>query len=538
VNQKFAYTTISARHADLKAGGIILREFVNVQVGLDELDLVQVAARVTGDSPEDIVRVDVLRRSLDSRGKRPRWVLKLRVLYAGDTPPPVEHRADFESPDVVDRDQRVIIVGTGPAGLFAALRFADAGVPVTVLERGGALGKRHKRARLLRGQRELDPESNLCFGEGGAGTYSDGKLYTRKKTKRVREVYERLVAFGADPQILVDAHPHVGTNRLIPVLRNLRDHLLERGVTMLFDTRVDDLRLDGDRVCGVETSAGPMDADAVIFATGHSARDTYAMLARRGVRLETKPFAVGARVEHHQDLIDHIQFGRAAGHPELGAAEYFLRCQVGERGVYSFCMCPGGFVIPTPTEVGHLNVNGMSNAARKNRFANAALVVTLTPEDFAPSGDALEGLEYQREIERRAFEVGGSDYSAPATRLDDMFRGRASTTLPGRSSYRPSLTPSDIGEVLPRPVTAAIREALGTFDRQLRGYLTNEAVIIAAETTTSSPIRVPRGDNLQSVTLRGLYPTGEGAGYSGGIVSSAIDGMRVAEQVLGTRPER
>ncbi len=282
------------------------------------------------------------------------------------------------------------------------------------------------------------------------------------------------------------------------------------------------------------TSKGTLDADAVILATGHSARDTYAMLATRGVRLESKPFAVGARVEHPQDLIDRIQYGHAASHPSLSAAEYFLRCQIGKRGVYSFCMCPGGFVIPTPTEVGCLNVNGMSNAKRRNRFANAALVVTVEPDDFAPGGDPLEGLEYQRQIERAAFTVGGGTYAAPASRLRDFYFRRASTTLPAKTSYRPALVAADLNDVLPPYVNAAIIEALNAFDRRLRGYLTDEAVIIAAETTTSSPIRIPRDDTLQSVTVRGLYPTGEGAGYSGGIVSSAIDGMRVAEQVLGT----
>jgi uncharacterized FAD-dependent dehydrogenase len=287
-------------------------------------------------------------------------------------------------------------------------------------------------------------------------------------------------------------------------------------------------------VRGVSLGDSEIEADAVVLATGHSARDTYIMLAARGVAMTPKPFAVGARVEHPQSLINRIQFGAYAENPSLGAAEYFLSCQIDTRGVYSFCMCPGGFIIPTPTEIGHLNVNGMSNQSRKNHFANAALVATLEPEDFAPGGDALEGLEFQRAIERQAFEVGGGNYSAPATRLTDFVAGRASSTLPARSSYRPHLTAADIGDVLPDYVSDAIRLAVKRFESRMRGYLSDEAVIVAAETTTSSPIRLERGDDLQSITVQGLYPTGEGAGYAGGIVTSAIDGMRVAEQILMT----
>ena len=506
-----------------------------MEVALAETgDLVGVAARELGIDRGQIRRVDLVRRSIDARHKRPRWICTLGVhLFSDPMPQATTLRRDHASPDVARRDKRVVIVGSGPAGLFAALRFADAGVPATVIDRGSAMEQRHRRAKRLRSERVLDPESNLCFGEGGAGTYSDGKLYTRKKNRRVREIYERLVAFGADPEILVDAHPHVGTNRLIPLLGSLREHLLARDITMRFDTRMDDLIVKDGHIQGIICGEDELAADAVIMATGHSARDTYAWLARRGVRLESKPFAIGARVEHPQELIDAIQFGSSAGHPALGPAEYFLRCQLGGRGVYSFCMCPGGFIIPTPTEPGHLNVNGMSNHSRKNHFANAALVVTLEPKDFAPGGDPLEGLAFQRALERAAFLVGGGDYSAPATRLTDLVRGRASSTLPARTSYRPSLTATDVRDVLPGWVCESIAEAVGVFDRRMRGYLTDEAVVVAAETTTSSPIRITRGADLQAPGIAGLYPTGEGAGYAGGIVSSALDGVRVAEHILG-----
>ena len=507
----------------------------NVQVPLgSENDLAGVAARELGVGPEAIRSVEIVRRSVDARHKHPRFVMTLDVWMVGDPSavPAAPLPRILPPPEVARRDRRVVIVGSGPAGLFAALRFVDAGVACTVIERGGALDDRHRRTGRLRAERVLDPECNRCFGEGGAGTYSDGKLYTRKKNRRVREIYDRLVAFGADPEIRVDAHPHVGTNRLIPLIARMHEHLIDHGIDLRFDERLDDLRIRDGRIEGVVTSRGDIDADAVILATGHSARDTYAMLARRGVAMEPKAFAIGARVEHPQALIDHIQLGQHATHPSIGAAEYFLRCQVGERGVYSFCMCPGGFVIPTPTEPGHLNVNGMSNHARKGRYANAALVATVEPRDFAPGGDPLEGLAFQRAIERAAFEAGGGDYCAPASRLTDLFAGRASSTLPTRTSYRPGLVAGAVGDLLPPYVTHSIVEALQRFERQLRGYLTEEAVIIAPETTTSSPIRVLRGADLQSRTVRGLYPTGEGAGYAGGITSCALDGQRVAERVL------
>lgn len=514
-----------------------MKQLRNVIIPLrmaDKLDAV--AARELAVPVESIQSVRVIRRSIDARGKAPRLVLSLEVaLDTEDDLPPIDLESQLQTPDIADPKRNVVIVGTGPAGLFAALRCVDLGVPCTIIDRGGQLDQRHKRARLLRSERQLDSESNLCFGEGGAGTYSDGKLYTRKKSPWVREVYRRLVEFGASPDILIDAHPHVGTNRLIPIMERMREHLRAHGCVFQFDTRMDSIHVENGKVRGIKTTAGDIQADALVLATGHSARDTYAMLAGLGVQMESKPFAIGARVEHPQHIIDAIQFGGAAGHPALGAAEYFLKCQVDTRGVYSFCMCPGGFVIPTPTEPGHLNVNGMSNSTRKNYFANAALVVTLEPTDFAPSGDPLQGLGFQRKIEKLTFEAGGSDYTAPATRLTDFVAGRGSSTLPSRTSFRPSLQAADISNVLPNYVTDAIRHAIRRFNRQLKGYLTDDAIIIASETTTSSPIRIVRDETLQSPAISGLYPTGEGAGYAGGIVSSAMDGIRVMDRVLSQR---
>lgn len=509
----------------------------------------------------EIATVVLHRRSLDARKRRdPHWVLRCSAYMHGEPGP--------QGPDLrVVRPKRVaksvaglqpIIVGMGPAGLFAALQFADYGVRCTILERGPQVERRNYDVRDLRVKGELDPESNLCFGEGGAGTYSDGKLYSRSKSPRVREVYERLVGLGLTNRILVDAHPHVGTNRLIPMAKVLREALQEAGHTLRFDARVSDLLVDETgpqpRVTGVTLSSGEeITGGPVLLATGHSARGIYAMLARRGVALERKSFAVGARVEHPQALIDEVQLGDMAGWSSIGSAEYFLAQKVpavgGTRGVYSFCMCPGGYVLPTPTRLGHLNVNGMSNSGRNSRFANAALVAQIgedemyleTPGDLDDdpdfgahvAGGALLGLALQGHLERRAFELGGGGYRAPAQRLVDFVHRRDAGSLPARSSYRPGLTAADCRSALPSRVADALSRGATQVDRrQLRGYLNEDAVIIPIETTTSSPVRVLRDRDYESLTHANLYPVAEGAGYAGGIVSSAIDGMNAAASLL------
>ncbi len=528
--------------------------------------LLQAAALEAGLTSEDVTAVVIRRRSLDARARRrPMWVIRADVFDTLDGPP------DLSLPPVIrprhlarpHPQLRPVIVGMGPAGLFAALRFADFGIKCTILDRGAAVQERNLHVRDLRVSGVLDPESNLCFGEGGAGTYSDGKLYTRGKSPRVREVYERLVALGLARRILVDGHPHVGTNRLIPMMKVLRNALLEAGHELLFDACMTDLVIRDagpDPAVDRATVAGVVVADGreiigtpVLLATGHSARDTYRMMAGHGVQMQRKPFAIGARVEHPQALIDDVQLGPLAGWASVGAAEYFVRQQVdsavGKRGVYSFCMCPGGFVLPSPTVLDHLNVNGMSNSNRGGRFANAALVMQVMPGDMyldAP-GDldddpdfgahvadgALAGIALQGILERRAYQLGGGGYRAPAQRLVDFVADRGAGELPERTSYRPGVQAADLRGLFPTRFGLGLQDAARRIDsRQLRGYLSDEAQIIGAETTTSSPVRVLRGDDRQSTSHAGLYPCAEGAGYAGGIVSSAIDGMLSAEAIM------
>ena len=507
-------------------------------------ELRALGADAIGVPRSQIPELRPLKVSIDARGqKRPQRRYTVEVWLQGEPVPP-------HNPPTARRPTRMrprvtgempLIVGTGPAGLWAALRFVEAGQPVVLIDRGLALDQRHRGVVSLRRRGVLDTESNLCYGEGGAGTYSDGKLYTRVRDPRVRRIYEDLVAFGGDPDLLIDAHPHVGTNQLIKLLATLRTFLQEAGCEYRFGARVVDLiRAQDGHVRGVRLADGEtLEGSAVILATGHSARDVYSMLHGLGAPMEAKALAIGARVEHPQELIDEIQYGRWAGQCDLEAAAYAVTARVENRGVYSFCMCPGGFVIPTPTESEHLNVNGMSNANRGGRFANSALVVTVEPADFwcQRPGDLdhhgpLAGIAFQRHLERTAFMAGGGGYRAPAQRLTDFLRDREGD-LPSGTSYRPGLTARKLSEVLPARLHRPLARALGRFDRKMPGFVTKESNLIAVETTTSSPVRVLRDPKtLVCPTLPGLYPCGEGAGWAGGIVSSAIDGIRVAEAVL------
>ena len=511
-----------------------------VPLGAGTEALKRAAADALGLDPSELATVRPVKVSLDARGKAPKHVYTADVWRRGDQIPeaqaPQARRPRTMRPLV--KGQAPIIVGTGPAGLWAALGCVEAGQPVILLDRGPPVDERNRAVVGLRRRGELGTESNLCFGEGGAGTYSDGKLYTRVKDPRVRRVYEDLVAFGAPESMLIDAHPHVGTNMLIPLLRRLRAFLIDAGCQVRFRAKVTDLLVDAKgHAAGVRLEDGEeLLGSAVVMATGHSARGVYEMLQAHGVEMARKPLAIGARVEHPQALIDEIQLGAFRDHPALEAAAYSVTAKISGRGIYSFCMCPGGYVIPTPTEREHLNVNGMSNSNRGSRWANSALVVTVEPGDFwvERPGDLdhhgpLAGLALQRHLEKKAYSAGGGGYVAPAQRLTDFLAKRVGD-VSTNTSYKPGLRSADLREVLPRRLTEPLARALHRFDDRMRGFLTEEAVLIGVETTTSSPVRVIRDPaSLCSPTLPKLYPCGEGAGSAGGIVSSAVDGLRIAE---------
>ena len=454
--------------------------------------------------------------------------------------------------------ERPLVIGAGPCGYFAALLLAQMGLQPLLLERGREVRRRSQDTfGFWHGDRDLDPESNAQFGEGGAGTFSDGKLYSQvsEADHYVRKVLEELVAAGANPEILWHHRPHIGTFKLATVVRGLRSRIEALGGEVRFESRVDDLDLDpvSRQLRAVQLADGScINASHAVWAVGHSARDSFAMLQRRGVTLQAKPFAVGLRIEHPQSLIDQARWGACAGHPLLGAAEYKLvHHATGGRDVYSFCMCPGGLVVGATSEPGGVVTNGMSQHTRNERNANSGLVVNVTLADLEPYGqgpdDPLAGVAFQRHWERRAFESAGANYRAPAQWLGDFLVGRSSTPTPPegstgvRGSYQPGLHFGQVEECLPGFVVEAIKEAIPHFDRRLRGYLQPGALLTGVETRTSSPIRVPRrNDGLASVNTPGLFPAGEGAGYAGGILSAAIDGIKVAEAMALSllRPQR
>ena len=442
---------------------------------------------------------------------------------------------------------RPIVIGTGPCGLFAGLILAQMGFRPIMLDRGKAVRERTKDTWDLWRKRNLHPESNVQFGEGGAGTFSDGKLHSqiRDPLHHGRKVLTEFVKAGAPEEILSVSKPHIGTFRLVTMVENMRATIESLGGEIRFSQRVDDLLIETDaagerHIRGVMLAGGEqLRADHVVLAVGHSARDTFEMLHARNVYLEAKPFSIGFRIEHPQAVIDHALFGPQAGHPILGAADYKLvHHGKGGRSVYSFCMCPGGTVVAAASEPGRVVTNGMSQYSRNERNANAAIVCGIDPSDFAAfdnSGSPLAGIALQRTLESRAFELGGSDYSAPAQLVGDFLAGRPSHTLGDvQPSYQPGVKLGDLGPALPDYATAAIREALPVFERKLRGYSMHDAILTGVETRTSSPVRIERDASLQSRNTRGLYPAGEGAGYAGGILSAAVDGIKVAEAVASS----
>jgi len=475
------------------------------------------------DTPRE---AELLRRFADDTHVRP--TPDTDYHFVAKAPPRIEHRP--------------LVIGFGPCGLFAGLILAQMGFRPIILDRGKEVRERTRDTWDLWRKRQLHPESNVQFGEGGAGTFSDGKLHSqiRDPLHHGRKVLTEFVKAGAPEEILYVSKPHIGTFRLVSMVENMRATIESLGGEIRFSQRVDDLLLEADadgqqRIRGVALASGEqIRADHVVLALGHSARDTFEMLHARGVYLEAKPFSIGFRIEHPQSVIDRARFGPQAGHPMLGAADYKLvHHGKGGRSVYSFCMCPGGTVVAATSEPGRVVTNGMSQYSRNERNANAAVVVGIEPADFAPYGEGpLAGIALQRALESHAYVLGGENYSAPAQLVGDFLAGRASRDFGDvQPSYQPGVTLGNLDSALPGYAIAAIREALPAFERQIRGYAMPDAILTGVETRTSSPVRISRDDSLQSLNTRGLYPAGEGAGYAGGILSAAVDGIKVAEAV-------
>ena len=502
------------------------------QEAANEQGLKAAVARETAARLPDITAVRVLKRSIDARQRTVYVNVKVRA-YLNEAPAEPEYRS-IEYKDV-SGGKPVVVVGAGPGGLFAALRLIELGFRPVIVERGKNVRERKKDIACISREHRVDPESNYSFGEGGAGAYSDGKLYTRsKKRGSVEKILNVFCQHGASASILADAHPHIGTDKLPQVIENIRNRIIACGGEVHFETRMDALMLEGDEVKGIRTNTGHDFYGPVILATGHSARDIYYYLYEQRIPLEAKGIAVGVRLEHPQLLIDSIQYHNREGRGEyLPAAEYSFVTQVNGRGVYSFCMCPGGFVVPAASGPEQVVVNGMSPSNRGSRWANSGMVVEIHPEDFPEfaSSGALSLMKFQEQLEKNAWLNGGMKQTAPAQRMLDFVNKKNSFDLPV-SSYTPGLVASPLHFWMPEPVTGRLREGFRQFGKTSKGFLTDEAVLIGVETRTSSPVRILRDrETLQHVTLKGLFPCGEGAGYAGGIVSAAIDGERCAESV-------
>ncbi|MCX6258536.1 MAG: FAD-binding protein [Bacteroidia bacterium] len=502
------------------------------QIAGDYKQLLSLSAKRTGVSTDRISFLKTIRRSMDARSGKPKINLKL-IAYIDESPAEKPFRLNIQ--DVTNKPE-VLVVGSGPAGLFAVLRLLELGLKPILFERGSDVASRTKDLAQLNRNKHFNPESNYCFGEGGAGTFSDGKLYTRSKkrgdTERILRIFRY---FGADENILSDAHPHIGTDKLPGIIKNIRSCILDAGGKIYFNHRIDGLIIEDKQVNGlIDHNGTKYPGKYVILATGHSASDVYRFLHSSDVLLEPKPFAMGVRVEHPQSLIDHIQYHGAERGEFLPAASYNLAEQVAGRGVYSFCMCPGGYIVPSSTENETLVVNGMSPAKRNSRFGNSGIVVELHLEDFNEYSEhgIFAGLSYQQSLEHLAYQHVMDGQKAPAQRLADFVSGKDSANLP-EISYFPGTVVSDLHNWLPDQIRQRLQQGFRLFEKKMHGFLTNEAVVLGVESRTSSPIRIPRNPvTMEHVQISGLFPAGEGSGYAGGIVSSAIDGENSAQAVF------
>lgn len=490
-------------------------------------------ASEAGVAAKRITGFHTLKRSIDARSRQARVVLQLQVFI--DEKVVDQPAFDPELKDVSNAPH-VLIVGAGPAGLFAALRLISMGFKPVILERGKDVRSRRRDLAAMNKEGIVNAESNYCFGEGGAGTYSDGKLYTRS-TKRgnVQRILQLFTHFGADASILFDAHPHIGTNKLPHIITAIREQIISCGGEVLFGMKVTDILLNGDTIKGLKTADGTVfESKAVILATGHSARDIFSLLHAKGIEIEAKPFALGVRIEHPQRLIDQIQYHCTIRDEHLPPASYSVVEQEYGRGVFSFCMCPGGIIAPAATAPGEVVVNGWSPSKRNNPYANSGTVVAVDERDYAKYEfhGPLAGIQYQQMVEQLAYHIGGGRLVAPAQRMADFADNRISSSLPD-CSYLPGIHSAPIKDVLPKEVNEALRKAVVDFGKKMKGYFTNEAVLVATESRTSSPVRIPRDkETLQHPRIKGLFPCAEGAGYAGGIVSAAIDGERCADAAV------
>ncbi len=506
------------------------------QAASDEKYYLSEAALFLKIDPKIITGIRVLKRSIDARGKKVSINLKCEVYIDEKMPAYQSQQIQYEN---VTGKPEIIIVGAGPAGLFAALHLIEKGLKPIILERGKPVSERKRDVAQISRNQPVNPDSNYCFGEGGAGTFSDGKLYTRsQKRGNTQRILEILKQHGADESILTEAHPHIGTNLLPRIIIKIRETILQSGGEIHFDTRVSDFIVENSEIKGVITQNGDkILGRSVILATGHSARDIYEKLNEREITLQAKAFAMGVRVEHPQGLIDSVQYSCEIRDEYLPAAAYSLVTQVENRGVYSFCMCPGGFIVPAATAPGELVLNGMSPSKRNSQFANSGLVVEIQPEDFPEKEKygVLAGLHFQREFERMAFLNGGHNLTAPAQLLTDFVKGKLSQHLP-ETSYHPGIISSPMHFWFPEMISKRLQIGFKEFGNKIPGFLSEHGVAIGVESRTSSPVRIPRNEEtLQHISVKNLYPCGEGAGYAGGIVSAAVDGERCAEMIALSR---